>query len=165
VLKFLSVKSIVIAPANTGKLNNNKNAVIRTDQTNSGNLFISIPLQRILRIVTIKLIAPAIEETPAKCNANIPASTDAPECANTPLNGGYSVQPEPTPDSIKLDNANKDNDGGNSHSDILFILGNAISGAPIIIGINQFPKPPIITGITMKKIIIKACAVIKTLYT
>jgi hypothetical protein len=69
----------VIAPANTGKLNNNKNAVINTDHTNKGNLFISIPRQRILNIVTIKLIAPAIEDTPAKCNAKIPASTEAPE--------------------------------------------------------------------------------------
>jgi len=31
-------------------------------------------------------------------------------------------------------------------------------------GTNQFPKPPTITGITMKKIIIKACAVTITLY-
>jgi len=113
--------------------------------------------------VTIKFIAPAIDETPAKCSANIPASTEAPECANTPLNGGYNVQPEPTPDSIKLDKANKDKDGGNNHRDILFILGKAISGAPIIIGINQLPNPPIITGITIKKIIISACAVINTL--
>jgi hypothetical protein len=34
-----------------------------------------------------------------------------------------------------------------------------------MIGTNQFPKPPIITGITMKKIIKKACAVIKTAQT
>jgi len=27
----------------------------------------------------MKLIAPAIDETPAKCKAKIPASTDAPE--------------------------------------------------------------------------------------
>ena len=78
-LKFLSVKSIVIAPASTGKLNNNKNAVINTDQTNRGSLFIIIPRQRILNIVTIKFIAPAIEDTPAKCRAKIPASIDAPE--------------------------------------------------------------------------------------
>jgi len=109
-----------------------------------------------LSIVTIKLIAPAIEDTPAKCKANIPASTAAPECANTPLNGGYSVHPEPTPDSIKLDNDSNDKDGGNNQNDMLFILGKAISGAPIIIGINQFPKPPIITGITIKKIITNA---------
>jgi hypothetical protein len=32
-----------------------------------------------LKIVTIKFIAPAIDETPAKCKAKIPASIDAPE--------------------------------------------------------------------------------------
>jgi len=47
---------------------------------------------------------------------------------------------------------------------MLFNLGNAISGAPIIKGTNQFPKPPIITGITKKKIIVNACAVTITLY-
>jgi hypothetical protein len=39
---------------------------------------------------------------------------------------------------------------------MLFIRGNAITGAPSIKGINQFPNPPIIIGITMKKIITKA---------
>jgi len=34
-----------------------------------------------------------------------------------------------------------------------------MSGAPNIKGTNQFPKPPIIIGITVKKIITKACAV------
>jgi hypothetical protein len=38
VLKFLSVKSIVIAPANTGNESNNKKAVIKTDHTNKGRL-------------------------------------------------------------------------------------------------------------------------------
>ena len=46
---------------------------------------------------------------------------------------------------------------------MLFIRGNAISGAPIIRGISQFPKPPIIIGITIKKIITNACAVTMTL--
>lgn len=46
---------------------------------------------------------------------------------------------------------------------MLFIRGNAISGAPIIRGTSQLPKPPIITGITIKKIITKACAVTITL--
>jgi hypothetical protein len=70
---------MVIAPARTGKLNSNKNAVIKTAQTNRGTLFIVIPRQRMLKIVTIKLIAPAIEETPAKCKAKILISTEAPE--------------------------------------------------------------------------------------
>lgn len=33
-----------------------------------------------------------------------------------------------------------------------------------MIGTNQFPKPPIKIGITIKKIITKACDVTKTLY-
>lgn len=47
-------------------------------------------------------------------------------------------------------------EGGRSQNLILFNRGNAISGAPIISGINQFPNPPIIIGITIKKIIINA---------
>lgn len=39
---------------------------------------------------------------------------------------------------------------------MLFIRGNAMSGAPIIKGTSQFPKPPIMIGITIKKIIINA---------
>jgi len=46
---------------------------------------------------------------------------------------------------------------------MLFIRGKAISGAPIIRGISQLPNPPIIIGITIKKIITKACAVTMTL--
>ena len=46
--------------------------------------------------------------------------------------------------------------GGNNQNDILFNHGNAMSGAPIRIGTNQFPNPPIIAGITIKKIIKKA---------
>jgi hypothetical protein len=41
--------------------------------------------------------------------------------------------------------------------------GKAISGHPIIKGINQFPNPPIAIGITIKKIITKAWAVTRTL--
>jgi len=50
-------------------------------------------------------------------------------------------------------------DGGKSQKLILFKRGKDISGDKFIIGINQFPKPPIITGITKKKIIINACEV------
>ena len=41
--------------------------------------------------------------------------------------------------------------------------GNAMSGAPIISGTIQLPNPPIIAGITMKKIMIRPCAVVNTL--
>ena len=43
-----------------------------------------------------------------------------------------------------------------SQNDRLFSRGNAMSGAPIMIGTNQLPKPPIIAGITMKKIMMTA---------
>lgn len=48
------------------------------------------------------------------------------------------------------------NEGGRSQNLMLFIRGNAISGLPNIRGTNQFPNPPIMIGITIKKIMIKA---------
>ena len=101
---------------------------------------------------------------PAKCNERIAKSTADPECAIFPLKGGYTVHPVPAPPSTKLEINNNNNDGGNNQKLILFNLGKAISGAPNIKGTNQLPKPPIIAGITIKKIIIKPCAVITTLY-
>jgi hypothetical protein len=53
--------------------------------------------------------------------------------------------------------------GGNNQKLKLFKRGKAISGLPINKGTNQLPKPPIKAGITIKKIIIKACPVIITL--
>ncbi len=41
--------------------------------------------------------------------------------------------------------------------------GKAMSGAPIMIGTNQLPNPPIIAGMTMKKIMIRPWAVATTL--
>jgi len=64
---------------------------------------------------------------------------------------------------MKADRSRRDRDGGRSQKLRLFRRGKAISGAPIRIGTNQFPNPPRITGITMKKIMIKACAVTTTL--
>jgi len=66
VLKFRSVRSIVIAPANTGRDSNNKTAVIKIDHTNNGIESNVIEVERIFTIVVIKLIAPRIEEAPAK---------------------------------------------------------------------------------------------------
>ena len=117
-----------------------------------------------LKIVVIKLIAPKIEEAPAKCKLKIAKSTDGPECAAIPDKGGYTVHAVPAPDSTNDENNNKMIAGGNNQKLILFIRGKAMSGAPIIKGTNQLPKPPIIVGITMKKIIINACAVTITLY-
>jgi hypothetical protein len=57
---------MVIAPAKTGSERSNKIAVIKTDQTNKGIWSIDMPGLRILRTVEIKLIAPKIEEAPAR---------------------------------------------------------------------------------------------------
>lgn len=79
-------------------------------------------------------------------------------------NGGYTVQPVPAPLSTRDDISSKVKAGGSNQNLMLFKRGNAMSGAPSIKGTNQLPNPPIITGITMKKIITKACAVTITLY-
>lgn len=56
---------MVIAPANTGRLNNNKIAVILAAQTKRGTRSNRSPLYRIFKTVVIKFRAPRIEETPA----------------------------------------------------------------------------------------------------
>lgn len=59
----------------------------------------------------------------------------------------------PTPFSTSVLDKRRINEGGNNQNLILFIRGNAISGAPIINGTKKLPKPPIKIGITIKKII------------
>jgi len=62
----------------------------------------------------------------------------------------------PTPEPTNEDITRRDKEGGRSQNLILFRRGYAISVEPIIIGTKRLPKPPIIMGITIKKIIIKA---------
>lgn len=78
VLKFRSVNSIVIAPANTGKERSSRIAVISTDHTNNGVVSILIVVDRMLMIVVMKLMAPKIDEAPARCRLKIVRSTDIP---------------------------------------------------------------------------------------
>ena len=56
------------------------------------------------------------------------------------------------------------NDATSSQNDRLFSRGNAMSGAPIMSGTIQLPKPPIIAGMTMKKIMMIAWLLKNTLY-
>ena len=113
----------------------------------------------ILIIVVIKLIVPGMEETPAKCKEKFVRSTDAPAWARLLASGGYTVHPVPAPASTIEDASWRRKDGGSNQKLMLFIRGNAISGVPIISGTSQFPKPPSIIGITIKKIITNAWAV------
>jgi hypothetical protein len=78
--------------------------------------------------------------------------------------GGYTVHPVPAPFSTAAEERRSIRDGGSNQNLILFRRGNAMSGAPNIKGSNQFPNPPINTGITRKKIIKKAWAVTIVLY-
>jgi hypothetical protein len=56
----------VIAPANTGRVSRSKTTVIITDHTNKGIRSSRIPFHRMLIMVVMKLMAPRIEEIPAK---------------------------------------------------------------------------------------------------
>jgi len=130
----------------------NKNAVTNIAQINNGRSCIYIPGILIFNIVVIKFIEPKSEATPAKCKLNIAKSTPIPSIAER---GGYTVQPVPTPPSIRVEVTTKNKDGGINQKLKLLSLGNAISGAPMNMGINQLPKPLINIGITIKNIIIK----------
>ena len=52
---------------------------------------------------------------------------------------------------------------GSSQNEMLFMRGNAMSGAPIISGTSQLPKPPIMAGMIMKNTMIRPWPVTKTL--
>lgn len=86
VFKFRSVRSMVIAPAKTGRESSNRMAVRKTAQTNKGTR--SIFIGRMFITVVIKFTAPKIEETPAKWREKIPKSTAGPAWAIMPDRGG-----------------------------------------------------------------------------
>jgi hypothetical protein len=64
-------------------------AVTKTAQANKGILWNGIPGARIFKMVVMKLMAPSIDEIPARCRLKIARSTDPPEWLWTPANGGY----------------------------------------------------------------------------
>ena len=159
VLKFRSVSNIVIAPASTGRERSSKIAVTKTDHTNNGVLSKDMRGVRMLAIVLMKLMAPRIDETPAKCRLKMVISTALWEWNLMEARGGYTVHPVPAPTPDKEEVIKSKIEGGRSQNLMLFIRGNAMSCAPIIRGTSQLPNPPIMIGITVKKIITKACDV------
>lgn len=74
--------------ARTGRERRRRTAVIRTAQTNSGVWYCEMAAGFMLIIVVMKLIAPRIEEIPAKCREKMVKSTDAPAWAKLPARGG-----------------------------------------------------------------------------
>lgn len=87
-LRLRSVNSIVIPAARTGSDRSRSTAVINTDQTNKGVWYCDIAGGFILIIVVMKLIAPRIDDTPARWSEKIVRSTEAPACARFPASGG-----------------------------------------------------------------------------
>ena len=71
VFKFRSVRSMVIAPANTGRDRRRIMAVKKTDHTKRGVRSHVRPIARMLMIVVIKFTAPRMEEGPANCKLKI----------------------------------------------------------------------------------------------
>ena len=55
-----------MAPASTGSDSSSRNTVTSSDQTNSGILCSVMPGARMLKMVVMKLMAPRIEEAPAR---------------------------------------------------------------------------------------------------
>jgi|SRR5882724_8243365 len=88
VLKFRSVNNIVIAPARTGKDSSRSTAVISTDQTNRGIESNVREDERMFKMVVMKLIAPKMEEAPARCRLKMAKSTEIPEWKAFLANGG-----------------------------------------------------------------------------
>jgi hypothetical protein len=72
------VRSIVIAPAKTGKANKSKKVVIIILQENNEHISIKIDFCRIIITEERKFKDLIIEEIPAKCKDKIVKSIDAP---------------------------------------------------------------------------------------
>lgn len=86
--RFRSVKSIVIAPARTGRERRRRTTVMVTAHTNRGIRSSWSPCHRIFTTVEMKLTAPRIDEAPARCKEKIARSTDGPACAMFLAKGG-----------------------------------------------------------------------------
>jgi hypothetical protein len=69
---------MVIAPASTGKASSSRKAVTRTDQANSGILCSVMPGARMLKMVVMKLMAPRIDDAPARWSDRITKSMAMP---------------------------------------------------------------------------------------
>ena len=137
----------MIAPASTGSDSSSRNAVTSIDHTNSGILCSVMPGARMLKIVVMKLIAPRIDDgagevqrrrAPCPCRrARMLVGR-----VRTAADRASSRCRRPSPDE-QAEPISSENAGTSSQKLMLFRRGKAMSGAPIISGTNQLPKPPI----------------------
>ncbi len=61
----------------------------------------------------------------------------------------------PVGPSTNIDSRSSVRATGNSQNEMLFMRGNAMSGAPIMSGIIQLPNPPMVDGMIMKNTMIR----------
>ena len=150
----------MIAPASTGITAISRYAVISQVHTNIG-IFISVmPGARMLRMVTMMLIDPMIDDAPIMWIAKIARSIPGPICTDS---GAYSVQPAAVaPPGAKNDSVSRIAAGGSSQKLKLFIRANAMSDAPTISGICQFAKPTN-AGMIAPNTMISPCIVVNWL--
>ena len=73
------------------------------------------------------------------------------------------VEGEPGSPSTNIEMMSRANEAGSSQNEMLFMRGNAMSGAPIMSGTIQLPNPPIIAGMSVKKIMVRPWPVTNTL--
>jgi hypothetical protein len=101
VLKFLSVRSILIPPARTGRASINRKLVMIIDHTNRLRSMGAMGVM-LITVVT-KLMAPKILDTPAICKDRMARSTLAEGWPTWEERGGYMVQPVPRPSPDRED--------------------------------------------------------------
>src|ERR1039457_5941628 len=123
--KLRSVNSMVMAPASTGSDRRSRKAVTRIDHTKSGILCSVMPGARMLKMVVMKLMAPRIEEAPARWIDRMAKSHAGPGWPEVD-SGAYRVQPAPTPlapgsPSTKVEIMSSANEAGSSQNEMLLI--------------------------------------------
>lgn len=116
VFRFRSVSSMVMPAARTGS-----EGTRSTDHTNRGVGYCDKAGGVMLMAVVLKLMAPKMEDTPARCREKMARSTEAPAWARLPARGGYMVHPVPTPAATVEDARSSRKDGGSSsETDVVY---------------------------------------------
>ncbi|CPJ58695.1 Uncharacterised protein [Bordetella pertussis] len=151
---------MVMPAASTGITASSRNAVISQVQQNSGMRISVMPGARMLRMVTMMLIAPMMDEAPMMCSAKMVRSMPGPIWADS---GAYSVQPAAVaPPSTQNELSRSTEATGSSQKLKLFMRANAMLEAPICKGIIQLAKPTN-AGMTAPNTMIRPCMVVNWL--
>ena len=124
--------SITRPAVSTGRVKINMSAVKTIPQVLKTMLPKAKPLALIWKIVVKKLRDDKKLEIPARASPRTITSIDTGERDIREVdNGGYSVQPEPPPNSAVVDNSTHPKEIGNRSNETELIRGKATSGAPL----------------------------------